>query len=142
MEIKKLIKKMLSLVCICFTAITAVYMFIMQITYVDETVLVKADRVLLFFVFSILFAVAAAVLSLDKLHSALRYVIHFLICVFGFYTCFLLPTGMRDSFMITGIVIFSLCYVGVMVVIALFRSRLKANREDSIEYTNQFKHKK
>ena len=142
MEIKKLIKKMLSMACICFTVITAVYMLIMQITYVDETVLVEADRVLLFFVFSLLFAIAAAVLSFKKLHSALRYVIHFLICVFGFYTCFLLPTGMRDSFMITGVVIFTICYVGVMAIIGLFKSRLKANREDSIAYTNQFKHKK
>lgn len=139
MEISKLIKKTLSLACICFTAITAVYMLIMQITYVDETVLVEAERVLLFFVFSLLFAIATSVLGIVNLHAALRYIIHFLICVFGFYTCFLLPTGMRGSFMITGVVLFCIGYAIVMGVIAIFKARLKANREKAVEYTKQFK---
>lgn len=142
MEISKLIKKTLSLACICFTAITAVYMLIMQVTYVDETVLVEAERVVLFFVFALLFSIANAVLSLKMLHSAIRYVIHYLICVFGFYTCFLLPTEMRASFMVTGVVIFSVVYIVIMVIIAIFKSRLRSNREKSSAYNDQFKKKK
>lgn len=142
MEINKLIKKTLSLACICFTAITAVYMLIMNVVYVDQTVLVEAEKVLLFFVFSLLFAIATAVFSIPQIHSALKYTIHYIICVFGFYTCFLLPTGMRDSFMITGIIIFTIAYTLISVLTTVFRSRLKANREKNDTYTAQFKKNK
>ena len=143
MEITKLIKKALSVACLCFTLITAVYMLIMQIVYVNETVLVEAEKVLLFFVFSLLYAIAHTVLTIGAMHSALRYILHFLICVFGFYACFLLPIdSMRDSGTVTGIIIFIICYLAVMGIRALFKSRLKTNREQGAKYENQFKRSK
>ena len=144
MEITKLIKKAISVACLCFTIITAVYMLIMQITNVDSTVpvLVEGEKVLLFFVFSLLYAIANAILSLKALHSALRYIFHFITCVFGFYACFLLPADMSDSHIITGIILFILGYLMVMGVRALFRSRLKSNREAEVKYEKQFKKSK
>lgn len=146
MEIGKLIKKSLSVACICFTLITAVYMLIMTIAYPSETAFVKAYEVVLFFVFSVLFAIANAILSIEKINGALRYFLHYVICAAAFYPCFLLPRSENavnpTSFAIIGIVIFTLIYAIIMAVIAAFRSRLKKNRETMVAYTNQFKNKK
>ena len=146
MEIGKLIKKYLCVACVCFTLITAVYMIIMAIAYPKEEAFVKAYEVVLFFVFSILFAAANAVLTIEKINGPLRYFIHYVICAFAFYTCVLLPRSENSvnpsSFAIIGVVFFTLIYVIVMVIIAAFRSRLRKNREVSAAYTSQFKKKK
>jgi hypothetical protein len=112
----------------------------MQIVYVNDTVLVEAEKVLLFFVFSLLYSIAHTVLTVKAMNSALRYIIHFIICVFGFYACFLLPIdNMRESYMVTGIVIFINVYLTVMGIRALFVSRLRSNREQGATYEKQFK---
>lgn len=139
MDIKKLIKKVLNSSCIYFTVITACYILILQITNVsDGAAAVEAIRVLLYFIASILLAIANVIYSIKKIPSAARVIIHYLICVFAFYACFLLPVNMRTSFMVTGIVIFTAVYAVVMGLIAIFISRLKKNREQSAEYTSQF----
>lgn len=140
MGISKIIKKCLLYTCVCFTVITAVYMLILQITNLDEgSAAVESDRVLLFFMFSLLFSAANSIRSIKQLNVALGYVIHYIICVFAFYACFLLPVDMRPSFMVTGIVIFTLLYVIVAFFTAIFSAKLRANRDKSVRYTNQFK---
>lgn len=139
MDIKKLIKKVLNFSCIYFTVITALYILILQIANVSEgAAAVEAIRVLLYFIASVLLSIANVLYSIKKIHPVLRVVIHYVICVFAFYTCFLLPVGMRSSFMITGIAIFTVVYAVIMGLIALFKSRLKKNRELSAEYQSQF----
>ena len=143
MEINKLIKKTLVATCVWFTAITAAYMLVLQIINVGEdSAAVESFRVLLFFLFAFLFSTANTIKSLTKIHGLLRYTIHYVICAFAFYACFMLPVNMRASFMLTGIVIFTLCYAAVFGIIAIFKSRLKTNREKSVEYTSQFNKKK
>ncbi len=143
MEIKKLIKKALASSCIYFTVITALYMLILQIANIgDDAAAVEAHRVLLFFIASVLFALAGVLLGAKKLHLALRIVLHYAICVFAFYTCFILPTNMQASFVMTGIVLFTLLYVIVALIAAAFISKLRKNRESSTEYNKQFKKQK
>ena len=146
MEIGKLIKKYLCVACVCFTIITAVYMAIMAIVYLDETPLVRAYEVVLFFVFSLLFSIANAILSFEAINAPLRYFVHYLICAFAFYTCVLLPRSENNynpaGFAIIGTVLFTVVYVITMVLISVFKSRLKKNREASVAYTAQFKKKK
>lgn len=143
MEISRLIKKTLVATCVWFTAITAAYMLVLQIINVGEdSAAVESFRVLLFFLFAFLFSTANTIKSLPKMHGLLRYTIHYVICVFAFYACFMLPVNMRPSFMLTGIVIFTVCYAVVLGSVAIFKSRLRANREKSIEYTSQFNKKK
>ena len=145
MDVKKLIKKTLNSTCIFFTVITALYMLIMQIIHVDEgSAQIEAERVLLFFVFSLLLSIANALLAVKALHIALRYVFHYLICVFGFWTCFCLPNGMDASKTLVGIVLFSAGYAIVTVLVNVFSRRFKKakNKEADEKYEKQFIGKK
>lgn len=143
MEISKLIKKTLVATCVWFTVITAAYMLILQIINIGEdSAAVESFRVLLFFLFALLFSIANAIRAVQKLNALLRHSVHYLICAFAFYACFMLPVDMRASFMITGLVIFTVAYAIVVGVIAVFKSRLRANRENSVAYTSQFGRKK
>ncbi len=141
MEIKKLIKKALTSACIYFTVITALYMLILQIANIDSgAAAVEAHRVLLFFIASVLFAIAGMIMGMQNIHMALRYIIHYAISVLTFYFCFLLPINMSEaSFAFTGVVIFTLIYVVAAAAIGIFKSRLRANREKSEAYNSQFK---
>ena len=143
MEFSKIIKKCLVCTCICFTVIIAGYMLILQLINMDEgAAAVEAPRVLLFFLFSLLLSVANSIRSIKNINSALGYVIHYVICVFAFYTCFILPDAdISDSNTLTGLIIFTVVYVIVMALIAFFKARLRANREDDTKYTKQFKNK-
>ena len=68
MDIKKLIKKTINSACVYFTLITAVYMLCMTfITTGNDSPAVEANRVLLFFVFSLLWAAADAVRSIKQI---------------------------------------------------------------------------
>lgn len=143
MEIKNLIKKALVSSCICFTLITAVYMLCMTIvTTGDDSPAIEAQRVLLFFIFSLLWAIAGAVRSIKAIPSPLGRALHYLICVFGFYTCFMLPVNMKPSAVLTGIIIFTLLYWIAIALKAFFASRLRKNREQIQKYEDQFKKKK
>jgi len=139
MGIRKLIQKALNLSCVYFTVITACYIFIHWLMNISEDEpAVESLRVLLYFFASVLFAVAHTIYSIDKINSAVRVMIHYLIYLFTFYTCFLLPVNMRPDFMFTGTIIFTIIYSIVMGIIALFRAKLKKNREVSAEYQRQF----
>ena len=118
-------------------------MLILQLINMDEgAAAVEAPRVLLFFLFSLLLSVANSIRSIKNINSALGYVIHYVICVFAFYTCFILPDAdISDSNTLTGLIIFTVVYVIVMALIAFFKARLRANREDDTKYTKQFKNK-
>ena len=143
MGIGKLIKKHLCHACVCFTLITAVYMLIMLLIYPeDEAVLVEASSIILFFVFSVFFGMANTILSIDAIPSALRYVLHYIICIFAFYTCLILPYSSTVGAAVVICIAFSFLYAIVMVVIGIFRAKLKKNREATATYTKQFSKKK
>lgn len=125
MEIKKLLKKLLNSTCIIFTVVTAAYMLVLKITNItDADAGVEAGRVLLFFIFSFLLSIANALMTIDKIHIALRYALHYIITVFGFWTCFCLPNKMNASRTLVGIIIFSVAYVLIMCVKGFFSKRL------------------
>ena len=77
MNIRKIIKKLLTDTSIYFTVITAIYTLIMMIVNVsDNAVGLEAERLLLIFVFSALAALAQLLLGLKTLHGALRILLH------------------------------------------------------------------
>ena len=142
MKIRTLIKKITVNGCIYFSIITALYSLLTFLTHLDEIpVLINAGNVLLFFVFSLILAFANSVLSFSSMGGGAKLFLHFIICLFGFYTCFLLPISPSASGYLVGIVCFSVIYFIIAGVIALFRSRLKKNTEKTQEYTNQYKKK-
>lgn len=145
MEIKNLIKKALSSTCFIFTAITAAYMLILYITHVEDSVQrVEATRVLLFFVFSLMLAIANSLLKISKLHAVIRYTLHYLIYIFGLLLCFFLPNDMRASTIFVGIILFTIGYAIVMPVIATFKRKLAQAKKapKSTKYEKQFSKKK
>ena len=142
MEIKKLLKKMINSTCIIFTVVTAAYMLVLQITNITDTDAgVEASRVLLFFVFSLLLSIANTLLSIQKLHLALRYSLHYAITAFGFWTCFCLPNKMSASRTLVGIVIFSVVYAIIMTLIGIFSRRLNKIQKSDKKYEKQFSSK-
>ena len=143
MELKKLFKKLFNSACIIFTVVTASYMFVLQIMNIaDSEVAIEAGRVLLFFVFSLLLAIANTLLSVEKIHSALRYILHYVITTFGFWTCFCIPNDMTSSQTLVGIVIFSIVYAIIMIIIGIFARRLKKAQAKEQKYEKQFSVKK
>ena len=143
MELKKLFKKLFNSACIIFTVVTASYMLVLQIMNIaDSEVAIEAGRVLLFFVFSLLLAIANTLLSVEKIHSALRYILHYVITAFGFWTCFCIPNDMTSSQTLVGIVIFSIVYAIIMIIIGIFARRLKKAQAKEQKYEKQFSVKK
>lgn len=142
MELKKILKKLLNSACIIFTVTTALYMLVLQIMNIDDSeAAVEAGRVLLFFVFSLLLSIANALLSISKIHVALRYVFHYVISTFGFWACFCLPNKMDFSKTLVGIVLFSVVYAIVMIIIGVFSHRLKKTKTQDKKYEKQFSKK-
>lgn len=142
MDIKKLIKRAICAACVYFTVICAVYMLCMLIiTPGEDSPAVEAERVLLFFMFSLLWAGADALRSVKAINAVLGRVLHFVICCFAFYSCFMLPVGMGGARVLVGIVIFSIVYWVTVGLKSFFGSRLRRNREQSEEYVGQFKKK-
>lgn len=145
MDVKKLIKETLNSTCIFFTIITALYMLIMLIINVsDGSAQIEAERVLLFFVFSLLLSIANALVKAKAIHIALRYLIHYLICAIGFWLCFCLPNKMDASKTLVGIVLFSILYAIIMTLRGIFSRRFKKikQKESNEKYEKQFSGKK
>ena len=140
MKIGTLIKKAFSVGCIYFTLITAVYSLLAMIVNVDdERVLIDAARVLLFFVASLLFAAGNAVLKLPKPNGALRVFLHYLIYLFAFCACFMLPISPEASGMIIGITLFTLIYAVSMAIVLAVKSRYKRRDDAQSAYDPKFK---
>ena len=143
MDFKKLIKKALISSCVIFTVITAVYMLILQIMNISaQQTAIQAGRVLLFFVFSVLLAIANTVLSIKSLHTAVRHLVHYIIFIFGFWSCFCLPNAMTASQMLVGIVLFTLGYIVVMLIYTFFKKRIDNSKQPEQKYQKQFSGKK
>ena len=140
MSFKNLTKKIFSKACFYFTAITAIYAFISMLINADDgEVLLNASSVVLFFVFSLLLSVANGISSIKSISGGIRSISHFLITIFAFYCCFLLPLSLNASGYIVGFSCFALVYFIIAGIIAIFRSRLKKNTEKSESYKNQYK---
>ena len=105
----------------------------------DELVLLDAGRVLLFFVASILFAIGNSFFAFNKLNAPLKVFLHYLVYLFTFCACFMLPISPESSTMIVGIVLFTVIYAISLAVILVVRSRYKVRAEKQQEYKSQFK---
>lgn len=143
MNIKNTVRKIITEACVLFSLITAVYALIVYLIFVDQPqVLMDAGRVLLFFVFSVLFSVAGGIYRIKQLAAALRLLIHFLICTLAFYLCFLLPVPMTPSAVFVGMIFFVLIYFAVAGILALTLSRFRKAKEANTVYERQYSKKR
>ncbi len=140
MNISDFIKKTFSRACVYFSLITAIYALLVMIVNVDdELVLLDAGRVLLFFVASFLFSLGNNLLSVKKLAGPARIVLHYLVYLFAFCACFLLPISPEPSGTIVGITLFTIIYAVALAIVLLVRSRYKTRSELREDYRPQFK---
>ena len=139
MDFKSLLKKILTDTCVYFTVVTALYSLVVMIVYFDDDrVLLDAVRVMLFFLASFLFAIANGVLRISRIHGGVRVLIHFLLSLFAFCSCMLLPLSLDSRSMIVGIVVFAVLYFVIASIIAAFNSRYKTKLGKVDEYKSQF----
>ncbi len=140
MEMKKFFKTMLVETSVFFTVITALYSLLMIIVNVGaDEILLSAERLLLNFMFAWLASLAQALYRMKNIPEAGRSVLRFGVFAISFYLCFLLPASMSASQILIGLVLFTLAYVAVMGICALFLSRFRANARPAEEYKSQFK---
>ena len=143
MNIKSLIKKILSHSCVYFTVVTAIYSLIVMTIHVDDNeVLLNASRLMLFFVASILFSIANAISRIKIMHGALRLFIHFVLSAFAFYSCMMLPVSPDASSAMVVFAAFTVVYFLAVALIAAFKARYRSRFEDKTEYKSQFQPKK
>ena len=142
MTVKNFIKKTLTDACVYFSAIMLIYIIIAAIMNVEESMLLlDAARVVLFFVFACLFSLACYVYKIKNLSGGVRLLCHFLITLFAFYTCLILPLSMRPASVFVGIVLFTILYFVIFGLYALISSKYRANKESHQKYARQFKGK-
>ncbi len=139
MTVKSFIKQTLCRSCIYFTAIMLVYIICAAVANVGgAALLLDAARTVLFFFFSLLLSLANGIFMLQKPSGGVRLFLHYIIVLFAFYTCFMLPLSMRASSLIIGTVIFSVIYFALMGIISAVRSRYRRNLEKTQEYKKQY----
>ena len=141
MTFKSLLKKLTVRACVNFSLIMLVYIIIAAVVTVSgDTLLLEGARVILFFVFSCLWAIANAIYRADVLSGPVRLLIHFLLMLFAFYTCLILPLGnLNGSGMVVGFVLFAVFYFAFMGISAAIRAKYRSNKEGSEQYASQFK---
>lgn len=142
MNLKALIKNIFKNACIFFTIFTALYSVIAAIINVDDSVVrLEVSRIILFFLASILFSAANGIFKLDKVHSAVKFLIHYLLTLAAFWACMLLPLSLDTSTAIVGAVLFSVIYLIIAVIASLISARYKKNASKDEEYVPQYKKK-
>jgi hypothetical protein len=142
MNLKALTKNIFKNACVFFTVFTALYSVISAIINVDDSVVrIEVSRIILFFVASILFSAANGIFKLPRVHSAVKFLIHYLLTLAAFWACMLLPLSLDPSTAIVGAVLFSLIYLIIAVIAGVIRSRYKKNTEADEEYVPQYKKK-
>ena len=139
MNIKATIKQVISHSSVYFTMITAVYTFLVILTNVsDDRILVSAWQILFNFLFSILAAIGGIFLRTERISRGPGVLIHYAVLLFGFYTCYLLPLGMKGVQVFIGIFAFTACWAIIMGIRALILSRFRANSKKASEYVKQY----
>lgn len=139
MNVKSFIKRILTRACVYFSVIMLCYIIIAAIVDVSgNALLLEAGRTVLFFVFSLLLACANCLFGVKSISGGLRLLIHYVITLFAFYTCFMLSLSLRTSGMLIGLVAFTAVYFAIMGISAAFTSKYRSNSEKAEEYQKQY----
>ena len=139
MDLKKLISGIWSYACGLFTAMTAIYALIVTIMTVNQEIYLSGERIIMFFLFSLIFAIANSILKITSINSVIRYILHFAAIGLDVYFCLLMPADMQGSKIVVGIAFYTVIYLIIMAIRSIFRTKLRANLEKTEEYKRQFK---
>ena len=141
MDFKSIIKKIYTNTCMIFTIATVIYCILVAIINSDDKqIFFEGTRIILFFFFALLVAMANAIFAIKYIPSILRYIIHYILCGFAFYLCILFPVKTTNTvgFVLIGLSLFTVIYVLANVAISIFRSKIKRKKEKKETYTKRF----
>lgn len=139
MEFKDFVNKIMKQACVCFTMATLLYTLIVAAINIGaEEILISAERIILFFIFSFIFSLANSVLGAKSLSTTLRFFIHYILSMLACYFCLILPISPRPSDAVVGIALFSVLYFAVLAVALIIRSISKKIRERKEEYKDHY----
>ncbi|MBQ8850624.1 MAG: hypothetical protein IJ011_09860 [Clostridia bacterium] len=140
MNIKKILKNMLTDTSIFFTVITALYAALMMVVNVEtEEPAIRASWLLYIFIFSVLGAISQCILRIDSWNKALRVAIQYVILIFGSYVCFFLPLSLSGSQIMIGFAAVTVLYFLIYGVCAFLSWSFKRNSKKEEVYESKFK---
>ena len=125
--------------CIYFTFIVFIYSLIVALVNAPSgEVLLNAERVALFFVFSFMISLANGILSLKNLSRAVAIFIHYILFMIAAYLCLVLPLSARAATAVVAVALFSILYFVCLAIIAIIKTVVKKRKESKEEYTDRF----
>ncbi len=140
MNIKKILKNMLTDTSAFFTVITAIYAALMMVVNVDtEEPAIRASWLLYIFIFSLLGALSQCIYRIESWNKALRIAIQYVLMLFGSFTCFFLPLSMTGNQIMIGLVAVTLIYFSILGVCILISWSFKRNSKKEEVYESKFK---
>lgn len=143
MNLRKFFKLLLGDTSLYFTLLAAVYSVAMLLVNVSEqAVLLRASTLFFLFLFALLAALGRSLLRVSSMAGAARLLLHYLILIFAFYLCLLLPNGMKAAQVFIGLVLFSIVYWIGAGLVHLFTARFRKQSEPSENYEKQFSKKR
>ena len=143
MNFRNFFKSLIRDTSIYFTVIAALYSLGMLLVNVgEEKVLLRADTLCFFFLFSLLAALARMMLRLSAMPKAARLLLHYAILMLAFYLCMLLPNGMRAAQVFVGLALFTVVYWICAGIVHIFVARFRKNSEHAASYDKQFAKKR
>ena len=140
MNIKKMLKDLLSDTSIFFTLVTAIYAAIMMVVNVDvEEPAIRASFLLYIFIFSILGGLSCLFYRIRSWNLALRVCIQYALILFGAYVCFFIPLALTGSQVTIGLTAVTLLYFAVWGISYFFTWKFKQNSKKEEVYESRFK---
>lgn len=140
MNIKKVLKNMITDTSIFFTVVTAVYAAIMMVVNVDvDEPAIRASFLLYIFLFSILGGLSCLLYRIKAWNLALRVCIQYALIIFGVYVCFFIPMALTGSQVMVGLTAVSVLYFAIWGATYLINRKFKENTKAEEIYESKFK---
>ena len=76
--------------------------------------------------------------AFEKLSSPAKFFIHYLLTLFAFYSCMMLPVSPAGTTLLVGLALFSVLYFIIAALVGLIRARYKSRVNQTAEYKSQF----
>ena len=135
---KDFAKKVFAPACIYFACITVPFALLIYAIYGGANGMLSALRTAMFFVFSLVFSTANALVRAEKPALWLRVLIHALLTGVGFWLFMLLPADLEGSGALTGLFIYYAIYAVVAAVVLGMRAQNKKRENKQAEYRSVF----
>ena len=140
MNIKKILKNMLTDTSAFFTVITAIYAALMMVVNIGtEEPAIRASWLLYIFLFSLLGALSQCIYRIDSWNKALRVAIQYVILLFGSYVCFFVPLSFSGSQIMIGFTAVTVIYFGIFGIAAFLSWSFRRNSKTEEVYESKFK---